>query len=509
MRCRRCNHVYMPTWRDRICPQCGYAPPPDKARRRNHLSVARVKVESRVAIAVLIACPVIGAAALVTGQLLILGGLLAVTVGLYLTLFGVLGYFGNLRNGWLARSLCISFGAVVLAGGIAAWVWALSGGPVPPFPPPYLQDRERPLDINDFSFLVPLIILALVGPIAGLIDKGITRVEIKRRRQSQEIGEVFGIPPMASTLCIIVLLLLVPISLLLVMSGINGARTGVDPGLGFGLPLLLSPLAAFSYYMLRHSSGHVVLTKDAILLRRLGRERRMRYGTILVIKDFAPGLPPDLVLRDRARRLRIPRSVQDLPRLYQIVAQRRDEHRPAELPQFPYKVAMSKGAWVFGISVVAVSVVLYLGLGLLPIWGALLEGDGLPLAPGVIRSSRILFSVMSAVFVPAILLFIIGSVKPKQPSQYVFTKDEIRYRLPFQGWRVREVGELECARLDPVHRTVSARHEGVAVSVEMTQYALLLCFEDGLELRIDLDRALQFGSSPERMHGTICRLYGL
>lgn len=508
MRCRRCNHVYTPTGRDRTCSQCGYAPPPEKARRRNQPSVMRVKIENRVAIAVLIACPVIGVAALVTGQLLILGGLLAVVVGLYLTLFGVLGHFGNLRDGWLARSLCIGFGTVVLAGGIAAWVWAFSGGPVPPFPPPYLQARE-PLDINDFSFLVPLIILALVGPIAGLIDKGITRVEIKRRRQSQEIGEVFGIPPMASTLCIIVLLLLVPISLLLVMSGINGARTGVDPGLGFGLPLLLSPLAAFSYYMLRHSSGHVVLTKDAILLRRLGRERRMRYEEILVVKDFTLGLPPDLVLRDRARRLRIPRSVQGLPRLYQTVAQKRDEHRPAELPQFPYEVAVSKGAWVFGISVVAVSVVLYLGLGLLPIWGALLEGDGLPLAPGVIRSSRILFSVMSAVFVPAILLFIVGSVKPEQPSQFVFAKDEIRYWLPFQGWRVREAGELECARLDPVHRTVSARHEGVAVSMEMTQYILVLCFEGELELRIDLDRALQFGSSPERMHGMICQLYGL
>jgi hypothetical protein len=467
----------------------------------------RVKVENRVAIAVLIACPVICVAALVTGQLLILGGLLAVVVGLYLTLFGVLGHFGNLPNGWLARSLCIGFGTVVLAGGIAAWVWALSGGPVPPFPPLYLHARERPLDINDFSFLVPLIILALVGPIAGLIDKGITRVEIKRRRQSQKIGEVFGIPPMASTLCIIVLLLLVPISLLLVMSGINGARTGVDPGLGFGLPLLLSPLAAFSYYMLRHSSGHVVLTKDAVLLRRLGWERRMRYEEILVIKDFALGLPPDLVLRGRARRLRIPRSAQDLPRLYQIVEQKRDEHRPPELPQFPYKLAVSKGAWVFGISMVAVSVVLYLGLGLLPVWGALLEGDGQPLAPGVVRSSCILFSAMSAVFVPAIPLFVVGSVKPKQPSQFVFAKDDIRFRFSFQGWRMREASELESVCLDPVHRTVSARHEGAAVSVEMTHYALLLRFEGGLELWIDLDRALQFGTSPERLNIVLSRLY--
>ena len=66
---------------------------------------------------------------------------------------------------------------------------------------------------------------------------------------------------------------------------------------------------------------------------------------------------------------------------------------------------------------------------------------------------------------------------------------------------------MERVYLDPVHRTVSARYEGAAVSVEMTHYTLVLRFGDGLELWIDLDRALQFGSSPERMHGALSRLY--
>jgi hypothetical protein len=509
MRCRKCNNVYRPTGKNRSCPQCGHELPSDKAQRLAQASVRRVKIENRIAVAFMIVCPIIGIAALVTGQLLILGGLLAVICGLYLTLFGIFGYFGNLPNGWLARSLCICFGLPILAGGISCWIWALNGGPVPPFPPSYLQTRREPLDINDFSFLVPYVVLATAGAVAGLINKGLARLEAKRRRKSQEIGEVFGIPSMASTLCIVVLLLLVPISLVLMLASLNEARTGVNLRLGFGLPLVLSPLMVFSYHMLRHNSGHVVLTEDGVLLRRLGRERRMRYEDILVVKDFAFALPPDLVLRGRGKRLRIPRSAENFPRLYQIIRQRREALRPIEAPCFPYRLAVAKGAWVFAMSVILVSMALYLGIGLLPAWDALSKGHGLPLAPEVARSTTILFSIMSAVFIPAMALFIVGSFKLKQPSALVFTEDEIRFRFPFQGWRAREAGELKSVYLDPVHRTVSARHEGVAVSVETTHYTVVLRFEDGLELWIDLDRALQFGSSPERMHGILSQLYRL
>jgi hypothetical protein len=252
-----------------------------------------------------------------------------------------------------------------------------------------------------------------------------------------------------------------------------------------------------------------VLTKDGVLLRRLGREQRLRYEDILAVKDFAFALPPDLVLRGRGERLRVPRSVEGFPQLYRIIRQRRDALRPTEAPRFPYRLAVAKGAWVFAIAVLVVAGVFYLGLGLYPAWDALLKGHGFPLAPEVARSTTILFSIMSAVFIPAIALFIVGSFKLKQPSALVFTEDEIRFRFPFQGWQVREAGELKSIYLDPVHRTVSTRHEGVAVSVEMTHYTLVMCFDDGLELWIDLDRTLQFGSSPERMHGVIGQLYGL
>jgi hypothetical protein len=293
------------------------------------------------------------------------------------------------------------------------------------------------------------------------------------------------------------------------LSALNGGNTGVTPSMGFGVPLVLSPILTFALYMLHHNSGHVVLTQDAVLLRRLGREQRLRYEEILAIKDFAFALPPDFVLRGRGKRMRIPRSVENFARLYQIIRQRRNARHQAEPLRFPYRLAVAKGARVFGIAVVAVSVVLCLGIGLLPVWDALLQGDELSFAPEIIMSTAILFSIMSAMFIPAMALFIVGSVKLKQPSALVFTKDEIRFRFPFQSWRVREAGELERVYLDPVHRTVSTRHEGAAVSVEMTHYTLVLRFEDGLELWIDLDRTLQFGSSPERLHGVISRLYGL
>jgi hypothetical protein len=436
--------------------------------------------------------------------MLILGGLLAVVLGVCLVCYGLLGCFGNLGNGWLARGLSVGFGLIALAGGIAAWVWALNGGPVPPFPPRYRFDE---IDISDLAPLTAFMIIALASGIGHLISRWLARAETRSQQQSGEQGLVFPVPYLARGPLMMVLILLLPPMVLLVLATLNRANIGVMLETGCGVPLVLSPILVFALYMLRHNSGHVALTKDAVLLRRLGRERRLRYEEILHIKDYAFGLPPDLVLRGRGRQLRIPRSVQNLPRLYQVIQQRRDALRPSEPPRFPYRMAVGVGAWVFGISVVVASVSLYVGLGLIPIWSALAAGDGLPLAPSVIRSATVLSFAIGLVFVPVIALFVIGTVKPKQPSRWAFTENEIRYRFPFQGWRTREAGELTRLYLDPVHKTVSARHEGVAVSVEMTHYALMLQFDDGLELCIDLDRALQFGSSPERLHLALNHLY--
>jgi len=515
MRCRKCNHIYKPTRMNRSCPQCGYEPPPDRPRRRTPPpseqralppSERWARIEDRVACAALIICPLIALAALVTGQMLILGGLLIVVMGAFLALYSAFGRFDNLPNGGLTRGLSIGFGLLMLAGGVGSWIWALNGGPVPPFPP---RVEFGEIYIGDFAPLITIGILALASGLGYLVNRWLARLEARRRSRSVEEGAVFAIPPMARGPLMMVMVLLVPMMLFLVLSALNGANTGVTPSMGFGVPLILSPILIFALYMLRHNSGHVVLTQDSVSLRRLGRERRIRYEEILAIKDFAFALPPDLVLRGRGKRLRVPRSVENFPQLYQIIQQRRNVQRPTEAPRFPYRLAVAKGAWVFAIVVLVVAGVFYLGLGLYPAWDALLKGHGLPLAPEVARSTTILFSIMSAVFIPAIVLFIVGSFKLKQPSAFVFTEDEIRFRFPFQGWRAREAGELKSVYLDPAHRTVSARYEGAAVSVEMTHYTLVLRFEDGLELWIDLDRALQFGSSPERLHGVLSRLYPL
>ena len=513
MRCRKCNHVYTPTSRDRSCPQCGYESPPDRPRRRTPPtseqralppSERRAQIEDRVARAALIICPTIALMALVTGQMLILGGLLMVVMGAFLVLYSAFGRFDNLSNGGLTRGLSIGFGLLMLAGGIGSWIWALSGGPVPPFPP---RIEIGEINIGDLAPLITIGIIALASGLGYLVNRWLARLEARRCNRSAGEGPVFPIPPMARGPMIMVMVLLVPMMLFLMLSGLNGPDASVTPAMGFGVPLVLSPILIFALYMLRHNSGHVVLTQDGVSLRRLGREQRLRYEEILAIKDFAFALPPDLVLRGRGKRLRIPRSVEGFPRLYQIIRQRRDALRPTEAPRFPYRLSVAKGAWGFAVAVLVIAVALYLGIGLLPAWDALLKGHGPPLAPEVARSTTILFFIMSAVFIPAIVLFVVGSFKLKQPSALVLTEDEIRFRFPFQGWRVREADELERVYLDPVHRTVSARYEGAAVSVEMTHYTLVLRFEDGLELWIDLDRALQFGTSPERLHLVLSRLY--
>jgi hypothetical protein len=498
MRCRKCNHVYKPTRKDRSCPQCGYELPSDKAQRLAQASVRRVKIENRVAIAFMIACPIIGIAALVTGQLLILGGLLAVICGLYLTLFGIFGYFGNLPNGWLARSLCICFGLPILAGGIGCWVWALSGGPVPPFPPPYFRRRERPLSIRDFEPLVPFVVAA--GIIGGsvLIDRRLINLETGRRRWSQELGQVFALPRMATVVCIASLLVVVPMCLILTIAGFDEARTGVEPHLGPALFLTLSPVTLFAYAMLRHSYGHVVLADDAVILRCLGsRQRRMAYRDIVTVK-----LGVNLVLKGRDGTLRIPRNVQGRPQLYQAILQRSQIHRDEPLSSFPYRLAVTRWAKWFGVIGTLILLGIWLGIGV-GLWKMLVLDAP---SPGVASSNKaavwLMFGLAGLIFIPAIIAFVVGSFQVKQPIELIFTADEVRFRLPFKTWQAWPASDLERIYLEPVQAHL--RHGS-----RVTLYVLVLQFANGPPLRIGLDRARQFSSSPERLHGILSRLYCL
>jgi hypothetical protein len=498
MRCRKCNHIYKPAKKNRSCPQCGYELPSDKARRLAQASVRRVKIENRIAIAVLIACPVIGIAALVTGQLLILGGLLAVVVGLYLTFFGVFGYFGNLSNGGLARGLCIGFGLPVLAGGIVSWIWALNGGPVPPFPPPYLRARERPLSIRDFEPFVPFVIMAGVVGVSFLIDRGLFKLEVGRRRQSQELGQVFALPRMATVVCITSLLVVVPMCLILTIAGFDEARTGVEPHLGPALFLTLSPVTLFAYVMLRHSYGHVVLADDAVILRRLGsREKCMAYGNIANVKDSL-----GLVLRGCDGTLRIPRNVQGRPQLYQAILQRSQIHRDEPLPSFPYRLAVTRWAKWFGVIGTLILLGVWLGVGV-GLWTALVLNASSPEAASSNKVVALLmFGLAGLIFIPATIAFVVGSFQVKQPIELIFTANEVRFRLPFKAWQAWPASDLERIYLEPVQAHL--RHGS-----RITLYVLVLQFANGPPLRIGLDRARQFSSSPERLHGILSRLYCL
>jgi hypothetical protein len=113
-----------------------------------------------------------------------------------------------------------------------------------------------------------------------------------------------------------------------------------------------------------------------------------------------------------------------------------------------------------------------------------------------------MFGLTGLIFVPALIAFVVGSFKFKQPVDLVFAADAVRFRFPFRAWQARPVSDLERIYLEPVQARLRW-------GVRVTYYTLVLRFVGGPSLRIGQDRAWQFGYSPDRLHAAIGQLYRL
>lgn len=187
----------------------------------------------------------------------------------------------------------------------------------------YDPDAKLPprLSVHTVNFVCSGVIVLAFGLAWGL-DRWLEARERALQEQSRCMGQVFPIPSFARGQCVLALLLAGAVSLLLFASGLNAGRTRVSLETGVGVPLVLSPLMLFCVYMLAHNSGTVVLTPEAVMLRRLWRDQSLAYGDIVRIESGGLGLPPTLVLKGRRATLKIPRSAIGFPGLHQALLQR-------------------------------------------------------------------------------------------------------------------------------------------------------------------------------------------
>ena len=364
----------------------------------------------------------------------------------------------------------------------------------------YAPEDQLPPQV-DYNTLCPGVIV-FVFILAFAIDRWLGRREIVLQAKNRQRGEVFPIPSFARGACILAVLLTGLLDLVLLASALNGDRTHVSWGAGLGVSLVLAPLLIFCGYMLIHNSGLIILTQDAVILQRLGRDTRLAYQEITGLKEWGIGLPPNLILSGNNATLRIPRSAENWPQLYRTIQHRAGSH--PEQPVFPYLLRIKPAAVWLSAAGVVILVVFYLGIGLSTLWLSALQAQAFAPLPALI-----IFAVTSLFFVPGIIIFIIGSVKPTQPNELVLTAKAIRFRYPRGEWQAWDVEDLLAVDLKPSQIPISIINLPVRLWGTATTYRLLLSFTRQRQLVIDRDRARQFGTGLEPLYTALNQLYSI
>lgn len=366
-----------------------------------------------------------------------------------------------------------------------------------------------------FTFVLPSLLSAGV-------DRWWAAREHAQQQAARQTGEVFAIPPLLRGPTLFVVFALSAVSLFMLIAALNGPRTGVTLEAGVGLCLIFAPLTVGGTIFLLCNTGMVVLTVEGVVLYRPVRRRLLRYGDIAALTSGAVPFAPALVIRGDGRTLRIPRTIEALPRLYELLLARvpaavRDKalgHAAPSTADGPvYTFAINRGVWALYIVGTVLFVAIYLGIGLMGLWIGLARGDVPPFTARWAWDTAITFLLVSVLFVPA-LIFILrsfftpyGPFRLEQPSALELYRDRVRYRFPRSSWQERPARDLRRVEVQPLPFTVRARAEGAIIEQPMTRYMLVLEFTGAARLVIDQERAAQFGETPERLRALCEELY--
>lgn len=360
----------------------------------------------------------------------------------------------------------------------------------------YTPGAKTPPQVN-YALVCPAVIVVIFVA-AFALDRWLDRLE-RQLKICGLSGRVYVIPAFARATCILVLLLIGMVDVVLFTASLNPEGSGITLAAGIGVPLLLAPLALACLYILLQNNGVVVLTEDAIILRRVWREKRLSYHEIVSVKESSLGLPPNLIVEGAHITLRIPRSVENLPELYQAIMQRLTGEHP--IPTFPYRLSLTRTASFFGIGGICTLIILYLGIGLAGFWVPYLQGQ-----PPDYGFALFLFAGISVFFLPGIFIFASEALNKQQPIEMVLTDETVRFRLPRGSWQTLPAEQLSVIELEQVKFPVSVTNFPARIWSETTTYQLILKFNTQ-KLIIGQDRAKQFGFQPEQLRGVFQQLY--
>lgn len=298
---------------------------------------------------------------------------------------------------------------------------------------------------------VAVIAMGLGLPLAltWAVGRWWARRERAWRRDAQQEGEVFAIAPLIRSGLLFGAFGMVAFAAFAAIAGLNGARTGFRLADSLVVAGLFGAIGVGLLLWARQTSGLVVLNDVGVALRRLGgRWRFVSYEEIAAVRPMAFGVPPVMVVAGR-RALRIPRTVDDLPRLYGLLMQR----APALRRQGQARVQRYA----------------------VPTWGpvrAMVEGWFTP--PDVLTALEL------------------------SPLQ-------LRYRRGEGDWTERwaeEITGITTVQVDP-RRAVSTDPQ-----VNLPTHDVVVSFRKGAPLRISQQDAARLGTTPEALYVALVERYG-
>jgi hypothetical protein len=255
----------------------------------------------------------------------------------------------------------------------------------------------------------------------------------------------------------------------------------------------LTPLMAIIAWIWTGSWGEVILEEDCVIVRRRGRERSLRYAEILSVRERDFNLPPRLILIGRNGRLSISRRAENFEELYRTLRMRIPTIINRELAVTGADQAHNGSPWclrwtrgfIVTNSICAVVIAIFL------VGTFVLIVTQEPTMTAFLAGGAILFFMVLLI----IVAFIYTEIQPDQPIEYIFRKEEIRFRYPFGDWSWISASDL--IRIDLRHEKV----QGV------TRYRVVLVHSHGQEMVMDLRRSRQFGCEPEQIYEMLKRVY--
>jgi hypothetical protein len=331
----------------------------------------------------------------------------------------------------------------------------------------YWYDPNAPQLSNSALLLTVAALFTLPALLAALGQRWLARREQALQQAAALEGQVFPIPGFLRGTCLWLVLIIVLLDIFILVAGLNSERTRFTLQAGILIPLLLAPGLALGLWMLVHNSGLALLTAAELIVRRpwgwLTPEQRLALADLAEVRETVGLIPWDMAAcsaQPGCRRILIPRFVERRPTLYAALLQWVPEkaapgrNTPAKQTALTGRLyRIRRGEWWVLMGGMILIVVFWVGVGLLPIWQALVEGGKLERASWL--AAGLLFVLLGVFMLP--LLYVAwrtlfgrrGPLEIDQPNALEVDAVGLRYRLPGGPWHERPAAELQRIELRP------------------------------------------------------------